>query len=139
MKVYFDVYNEVKGALPWATEDLIRELAYKSWKAQNEKQPKIKVEAPKVKYIKKSQKKGTFPPKLYPMSSKACHKLVRSSSTRFKLCEGRKIRHTFICHCCGIGRSFGYITPYGLLCPRCAAKRAGGQGAPHSITTPMGD
>ena len=33
MKVYIDVYKEVKEALPWATEDMIREFAYKTWKA----------------------------------------------------------------------------------------------------------
>lgn len=135
MKVYIDVYKEVKEALPWATEDMIRKFAYKSWKAQNQKQPEINVEAPKVEYKKKEKLR----PKLYPMSSKACHELANSHTTRFKLCEGRKIRHKFICNRCGYGRSFGYITPYGLLCPQCAAKKAGGHGAPHYITTPMRD
>lgn len=53
MKVYIDVYKEVKEALPWATEDMIRKFAYKSWKAQNQKQPEINVEAPKVEYKKR--------------------------------------------------------------------------------------
>ena len=55
MKVYIDVYKEVKEALPWATEDMIRKFAYKSWKAQNQKQPEINVEAPKVEYKKKGE------------------------------------------------------------------------------------
>lgn len=144
MKSYLDVYNEVKEALPWAAEDLLRNFAYKSWKAHNEKQPTIKVEAPNVRNNKKDvSKKEKYKkpiPTLYPMTSKECKRMAHQSTSRkFKLCEGRKIRHTFICSRCGIGRSFGYITPYGLLCPRCAAKKAGGNGAPHCYTTPMRD
>lgn len=136
MKIYLEVYNEVKEALPWATEDQLRTFAYKSWKAQNEKQPIINVEAPKVKI--KKPKKSKRNPRLYPMSSGGCRELAHSTGG-FKLCEGRKIRHTFICSLCGMGRSFGYITPYGMLCPRCAARKAGGYGAPHCYTTPMRD
>lgn len=142
MKVYLDVYNEVKEALPWATEDQLRILAYKNWKAQNEEQPIIKVEAPNVERSKKkqAQKNVKSTPMLYPMPSEGCKRVAHSNSNRkFKLCEGRKIRHTFICSRCGIGRSFGYITPYGLLCPRCAAKNVGGHSVPHCYTTPMRD
>lgn len=135
MRVYLDVYNEIKEALPWATEDQLRAFAYKSWKAKNEIQPIIKVEAPKVKA---KHKKRKHRPRLYPMSSEGCRELAHSTGG-FKLCEGRKIRHTFICSHCGMGRSFGYITPYGLLCPRCAERKAGGHGAPHCYTTPMRD
>lgn len=133
MKVYLDVYNEVKEALPWATEDQLRALAYKNWKAQNEKQPTINVDAPKIEV---KQKKSSQ--RLYPMSSKGSGELVEKTGG-FKLSEGRKIHHTFICRLCGTGCSFGYITPYGPLCPRCAAKKAGGHGSPHCYTTPMRD
>lgn len=71
MKVYIDVYKEVKEALPWATEDMIREFAYKSWKAQNQKQPEINVEAPKVEY----KKRVKLQPKLYPILKSATYRV----------------------------------------------------------------
>ena len=140
MKSYLDVYNEVKEALPWAEEDWIKILSYRNWKAQNEEQPVLMVESPKVRKCKKGQAqgRGKHEPMLYPMSSDKCKWFAHHrTGVKFKLCEGRKIRHTFICSRCGMGRSFGYITPFGLLCPRCAAKKAGGHGAPHCYTTPM--
>lgn len=131
MKIYLDVYNEVREALPWATEEQLRALAYENWKAQNEKQPTIKVEAPKAKPKTCGRK-----PRLRPMSSDG-RGGFSDGVGGFKLCGGRKIHHVFICNLCGMGRSFGYRTPYGTLCPRCAARKAGGRGAPHCYTTAM--
>lgn len=135
MRIYLDVYNELKESLPWMDEMEIRKLAYNNWKEANKEQPVIKVEAPKVMRKKCKPKKS----RLYPMSSETCRKFVHQSSKRssFRLCEGRKVRHVFICRSCGRGRSFGYITPYGLLCTFCAEKKAGGHGAPHIITIAM--
>lgn len=142
MKKYLDVYNEVKEALPWMNEDRIKVLSYRNWKAQNEVQPVLNIESPKIRRFKKRQakRKQKPAPKLYAMTSEECKKMTHlSSRSKFKLCDGRKIRHTFICNRCGMGRSFGYITPYGLLCPKCAAKKTGGRGAPHCYTVPMRD
>lgn len=142
MKSYLDVYKEVKEALPWMDEDRAKVLAYRNWKSQNEVQPIVNVESSKVRRFKKRQanKRPKSAPRLYPMSSEECKTFAHNrTGTKFKLCNGRKIHHTFICRRCGMGHSFGYVTPYGPLCPRCAAKKAGGHGAPHCYTTPMGD
>ncbi|GEM_PF-2540680 len=136
MRIYLDVYKELKESLPWMDEMELRKLAYKNWKEANKKQPVIKVDAPKVK--KRVLKRRNIP-KLYPMSSETCHELAHQTSkrSRFKLCEGRKVRLNFICRSCGRGRSIGYVTPFGLLCPFCAGKKAGGHSEPHIITTAM--
>lgn len=135
MRIYLDIYNELKESLPWMEEMELRKLAYNNWKEANKQQPVIKVDAPKVKKVSKQRNV----PKLYPMSSEACHELAHQSSKRirFKLCEGRKVRFSFICHSCGRGRSIGYITLLGLLCPFCAGKKAGGHSEPYIITTAM--
>lgn len=60
MRIYLDVYNELKESLPWMDEMELRKLAYNNWKEANKEQPVIKVEAPKIMRKKCKPKKQGF-------------------------------------------------------------------------------